>query len=414
MNLALNPQILSTAMQCLPMLLNSFGQGGNPFHNLMTASGMCHHMPCMPPNMSHGTTATPQQLMQQMTGMGMPGMGMPGMPGGASGLLQSMGSMLQQLGGLLSSMGGMGMGGMSNMGQMLSQSFGGFGPMPGFGPSMGMPQQMIPGMGTPMGMPQGQPFMPQGQPFMPPGQQFMPQGQPFMPPGQQFMPMPQPFMPPGGMPPGGMPPMGMPPMGMPPGLPPMDGDRAARELAKNFNTIKGPNGFVGPAELQACANGTKSCTPEMKAAAIFLLNNPSEFAKIDTADARNQGKREIQDFKIGQGDVHVVNDKSGPAAGENEILGKLKHYGKFLCGLDNTFSVKDLNQIAQDGTLHGVKVPQELRDTVNELKSRPDLMSKLDTALQVAKGKGNVKEDGKIHIDDLDTLIRTNKQNAKP
>ncbi|WKB51743.1 HrpF/NolX family T3SS translocon protein [Eleftheria terrae] len=326
-----------------------------------------------------------------------------------SGLLQALGPLLQRLGGGAGGMGG-GMG-MNPGATTLSQGMPNIpgGPLGQGGPTMmpalpGMGQQ--PGMGMPgMGMPPalGQPGnshfggLPNNGNF---GGNFG------LPNGGNF----------GGMPNGGIQTgnsFGN--GGVNAGQIPMDNDRAVRELARNFTNLRGADEKLTVKDLKAIASGnimngklSANYTPELRAAAQHILNNPSLMRQLDTADSVNSKGVGKADGKIGIGDVNAMLQRTGRAVGEEQTLQTLAKYGdQLFTNSGKTFNRQDMQTIASTGKMpNGSQAPADLQAAAKDLMARPELFNKLDNAVKIQReGKGDQRGDGKISVEDLKVAI---------
>ncbi|MCW7540281.1 HrpF/NolX family T3SS translocon protein [Aquabacterium sp. A7-Y] len=241
---------------------------------------------------------------------------------------------------------------------------------------------------------------------------------------------------PGGMPGGGFPGTGMPPGGYGgapnTGLPnggiqagtgfggqqaaiPMDNDRAVRELARNFSTLKGGDEKISVKDLKAIAQGnildgklSANHTPELKAAAQHILNNPALLRQLDTADSVNSKGVGKADGKIGLGDINAMLQRTGPAVGEQQTLQTLAKYGDQLFNNSSkTFNKQDIQTIASTGKMpNGATAPADLQAAAKDLMARPELYNKLDNALKIrTEGKADQRGDGKVSVEDLKLAI---------
>jgi hypothetical protein len=79
----------------------------------------------------------------------------------------------------------------------------------------------------------------------------------------------------------------------------MDKDRAVREISRNFDQLtQGKDNYITKDDLKAIADGglqrhqkSANYTPELRAAAKYLLDNPEAFKELETSDAKAQASR---------------------------------------------------------------------------------------------------------------------------
>lgn len=197
----------------------------------------------------------------------------------------------------------------------------------------------------------------------------------------------------------------------------MDKDRATREIARNFDQLtSGKDKFITKDDLKAIANGemqrfqvSANYTPELRAAAKYLLDHPEDFKSLETADSKAQGFKGHADGKIGKGDTTAAMQQVSFSVGEKEALQTLAKYGNsFFASGDKMVSKPELEAIVKTGKMpDGTAAPQDMKDAAKLILSQPELFTKLDNAFQIRqKHRGDQRGDGLISADDLRNVLK--------
>jgi len=196
----------------------------------------------------------------------------------------------------------------------------------------------------------------------------------------------------------------------PPIMTPMNMDRAAQILNRNFDNVSGGKETVGRDELtRALTDPTSS--PEMKRAARFLLDNPDAFRKLETADQRAAGgggcSMRAADGLISKGDTVACMAKSDTPASQREriaIAELLANKDLFMSGGDKAISKDELAYISATGKLpNGQPAPESLRSAARFFTQNPEAFAKLeDTSFYRNPDNKNIpKGDGKVGLQDM-------------
>lgn len=197
----------------------------------------------------------------------------------------------------------------------------------------------------------------------------------------------------------------------------MDKDRATREIARNFDQLTaGKDNFITKDDLKAIANGemqrfqvSANYTPELRAAAKYLLDHPDDFKSLETADSKAQGFKGHADGKIGKGDTTAAMQQVSFSVGEKEALQTLAKYGNsFFTSGDKMVSKSDLDAIVKTGKMpDGTAAPQDMKDAAKLILSQPELFDKMDNAFKVrVKHRGDQRGDGLVSADDLREVLK--------
>lgn len=337
------------------------------------------------------------------------------------------GALMQQLPQLLGLLSQFGMGGSPMMNPQMNPMMNPMGVGPQMNPMMNpmaMGPQMNPLMNpmmNPMGVgPQMNPMMnplmnPMTSPFMGAPTNFgMPQGVP-----PQFS---QPGFPgtPGGVPSAPNAPTVVPNTGEvkydAAGNVKMDKDRAVREISRNFDQLtQGKDNYITKDDLRAIADGglqrhqkSANYTPELRAAAKYMLDNPEAFKELETSDSKAQGFKGKADGKIGKGDTTAAMQKTGFSVGEKDALQTVAKYGDELFHKHHLVSKEDLQKIVKEGKMpNGKAAPADLKEAAQLLLSQPETFTKLDNAMKIRKGHhGDQHGDGKFSLNDLRETLK--------
>jgi len=205
----------------------------------------------------------------------------------------------------------------------------------------------------------------------------------------------------------------------------MDKDRATREIARNFDQLtSGKDKFITKDDLKAIANGemqrfqvSANYTPELRAAAKYMLDHPDDFKALETADSKAQGFKGHADGKIGKGDTTAAMQTVSFSVGEKEALQTLAKYGNsFFASGDKMVSKPELEAIVKSGKMpDGTAAPQDMKDAAKLILSQPELFTKLDNAFQIRqKHRGDQRGDGLISADDLRDVLKGADANPGP
>ena len=197
----------------------------------------------------------------------------------------------------------------------------------------------------------------------------------------------------------------------------MDKDRAVREIARNFDQLTvGKDNYVTKDDLKAIAGGrlqdyqkSANYTPELRAAAQYLLDNPEAFKELETSDAKAQGFKAKGDGKIGKGDTTAAMQKTSFSVGEKEAFQTLAKYGDQMFSKHHKLMNKDdLQKIVKEGKMpDGKPAPADLKDAAKLLLSQPETFSKLDNAMKIRnEHRGDQKGDGKFSLNDLREVMK--------
>lgn len=205
----------------------------------------------------------------------------------------------------------------------------------------------------------------------------------------------------------------------------MDKDRAKREIARNFDQLtSGKDRFITTDDLKSIANGemqrfqvSANYTPELRAAAKYLLDHPEAFKELETADSKAQGFKGHADGKIGKGDTTAAMQTVSFSVGEKEALQTLAKYGNsFFASGDKMVSRPELEAIVKTGKMpDGTAAPEDMKDAAKLILSQPELFTKLDNAFQIRqKHRGDQRGDGLISADDLRIALKGADTEAGP
>lgn len=196
----------------------------------------------------------------------------------------------------------------------------------------------------------------------------------------------------------------------------MDKDRAFREVARNFDQLtKGKDNYITKDDLKAIAEGrlqdhqkSANYTPELRAAAKYLLDNPDAMKELETSDAKAQGFKGKADGKIGKGDTTAAMQRTSFSVGEKEALQTVAKYGDELFHGRKTVSLEDMQKIAKEGKMpDGKPAPADLRDAAKLLVSQPETFGKLDNAKRIRHDhRGDQHGDGKFSMTDLREALK--------
>ena len=150
-------------------------------------------------------------------------------------------------------------------------------------------------------------------------------------------------------------------------------------------------------------------TPELRAAAKYLLDHPDDFKSLETADSKAQGFKGHADGKIGKGDTTAAMQQVSFSVGEKEALQTLAKYGNsFFTSGDKMVSKSDLDAIVKTGKMpDGTAAPQDMKDAAKLILSQPELFDKMDNAFKVrVKHRGDQRGDGLVSADDLREVLK--------
>jgi len=196
----------------------------------------------------------------------------------------------------------------------------------------------------------------------------------------------------------------------------MDKDRAVREISRNFDQLtQGKDNYITKDDLKAIADGrlqshqmSANYTPELRAAAKYLLDNPEAFKELETSDSKAQGFKGKADGKIGKGDTTAAMQKTGFSVGEKDALQTVAKYGDELFHKHRLVSKDDLQKIVKEGKMpNGKAAPEDLKEAAKLLLSQPETFTKLDNAMKIRKGHhGDQHGDGKFSLNDLRETLK--------
>jgi len=201
----------------------------------------------------------------------------------------------------------------------------------------------------------------------------------------------------------------------------MDRDSALSELARFFDDIKPCGGFIDKQDLRTIANGGSpghmkgGPTPELQAAASYLLAHPEAFDELDTADRNAQGRVGHRDGRVGRSDVNAALQRTGFGIGEKEAVQTLvRHFDALKAG-KGFIDLGELKQIAKTGTMpNGKPAPADLLKAAQAVASHPALANKLDNAAGIRSGRADQRSDGQISKDDLNETLSGPQTTVKP
>lgn len=192
---------------------------------------------------------------------------------------------------------------------------------------------------------------------------------------------------------------------------PMNADRAAQVLNKNFDNISGGGGVVTRDDLQRALNDPNS-SKEVKDAASYLLNNKDVFRGLDTASGGDRGgpglglRAIFGDGKISKADTTAAMVRDGTQLPQEReaINALLAHKDSLMVG-DKLISRAELATIAAGGLMpNGQPAPPDLRQAAMFLTQNPEFFSKLEDTNHHLNGgrRSNIPVgDSLIGIDDL-------------
>ena len=196
----------------------------------------------------------------------------------------------------------------------------------------------------------------------------------------------------------------------------MDKDRAVREISRNFDQLtQGKDNYITKDDLRAIADGrlqnhqmSANYTPELRAAAKYMLDNPEAFKELETSDSKAQGFKGKADGKIGKGDTTAAMQKTSFSVGEKDALQTVAKYGDELFHKHHLVSKEDLQKIVKEGKMpNGKAAPADLKEAAQLLLSQPETFTKLDNAMRIRKGHhGDQHGDGKFSLNDLRETLK--------
>lgn len=192
----------------------------------------------------------------------------------------------------------------------------------------------------------------------------------------------------------------------------MDAHQACGLLNSNFDNIKGKDGMVGRKELEKAVSDPNT-SPQMKAAAQFLLDNKSAFRELDRADSRSMregpfGEGHRSDNRISRGDTNAAMQKAPMTEEELDIATTLLRNKSSVLSGDGLLSREELGKIATGTLPNGKTASPELQSAAQTLLAKPEMFNKLADGYMVDNPNAKVGErgDDKLGLDDLLTALK--------
>jgi hypothetical protein len=163
----------------------------------------------------------------------------------------------------------------------------------------------------------------------------------------------------------------------------MDYDRAVRTIANDFDKVKDGKGTLSLDKLKTIAKSGPEAgfSPELKAAAQFMVDNSDDFKRLETADQKKSGGLKKGDGKIGLTDLtaELPNVKGGK--GDKQLWDDVMSNSNALFNGDKTFSFSEVQKIAEQGVYpDGTKATPQQQQAAQQLWSRKDLLMGADSA----------------------------------